>query len=471
MKIKSGFTLKLINIILPILIAAGFFFLFLHNYLYNTKDRSHKFTDAKREGTAYVFDDVKIDLFMRGGDSGSWVSDNLKDNDGEMIYQNAIGAVYEMEIINTNKSDLLCDWTATIYIPEEMLVNDTWNGDFEYHQSALSDNERVQTLKLSQYSNYDIELEHYMTHAGPMVRLYPGDRFVYHPSVDLGENSIVPKKNESNGSVKIGFIVYLPNRELDYVAGFSGRIDYHLQTSVYKNPFFWVLVGLTGLWLSCVIALVIVKLNLKRYEEQKKRDAATIEQTMQTFVNFIEAKDPSTMGHSLRVAQYSKMIAEKLGFPENECDQIYWIALMHDCGKIYIADNILGKPGALTDEEYEIMKKHTVYGGEILRDFTAIDNIRMGAMCHHERYDGRGYPNGLAGEDIPMIGRIICVCDAFDAMNSRRCYRNSLSADIILDELKKNKGKQFDPHIVDVMLSLIDSKAIYIGDRKKSHNK
>ncbi|MDE7112963.1 MAG: HD domain-containing protein, partial [Acetatifactor sp.] len=145
-----------------------------------------------------------------------------------------------------------------------------------------------------------------------------------------------------------------------------------------------------------------------------------------------------------------------------------WIALMHDCGKIYIPDEILGKPGKLTDEEYETMKKHPVFGGDILRDFNAIDNIRTGAMFHHERYDGKGYPNGLAGEEIPLIARIIGVADAFDAMNSRRCYRNNLSEDVIISELKNNRGTQFDPHIADCLLSLIESGNITIVEKDKN---
>lgn len=156
------------------------------------------------------------------------------------------------------------------------------------------------------------------------------------------------------------------------------------------------------------------------------------------------------------------MIADKLGFSEDVCTRIYYIALMHDCGKIYIADNILSKPGKLTDEEYEIMKNHTVYGSEILRDFTSISGIGVGALSHHERYDGKGYPNGLAGDEIPIIARIICVSDSFDAMNSRRCYRDNLPEEVILNELRNNKGKQFDPEIIDCLLSLIESGEIVI---------
>lgn len=133
---------------------------------------------------------------------------------------------------------------------------------------------------------------------------------------------------------------------------------------------------------------------------------------------------------------------------------------MHDCGKLYIPDGILTKPSRLTDEEYEVMKKHTVYGSNILRDFTSIKDIQLGAMYHHERYDGKGYPTGKAGEDIPLIARIICVSDAFDAMNSQRCYRTNLAPEVILSELKNNKGTQFDPVIVEHLLKLIDDGRI-----------
>ena len=464
--LKSGKLLKIINIILPIFIVAGTIVLLLQNYMYNSRKRVYDFSNATREGTSMIFDDVIVNITPRGGDSGSWVSTDLYDNDGELIYKSAVGMIYDMEIIN-NSANNLYDWNVMLRIPEEMCVNNTWNGDVEFHQNVNSGSEQVQTINLSQYSKYDITLEHYFTYAGPMVKLYEGDQFIYFPNADVGETNLLGRRSSTEtGSVKVGFIMYIPSRSENYVANFSaGEIHYQLLARIIKNPFFWVLCVLTIAWMISFISMIIVKMNIKRYVEQQKRDKKIIEQTMQTIVNFIEAKDPSTMGHSLRVAQYSKMIAEKLGFSEAECDQIYWIALMHDCGKIYIPDEILGKPGKLTDEEYETMKKHTVFGGEILRDFNAIDNIRTGAMFHHERYDGKGYPNGLAGEEIPVIARIICAADAFDAMNSRRCYRNNLSDDVIISELKNNRGTQFDPDITDCILSLIESGDITIAEK------
>jgi HD-GYP domain-containing protein (c-di-GMP phosphodiesterase class II) len=117
-----------------------------------------------------------------------------------------------------------------------------------------------------------------------------------------------------------------------------------------------------------------------------------------------------------------------------------------------VPDQILGKPGKLTDEEFEIIKSHTVRGGEILSSFKSLENAGEGALYHHERYDGKGYPEGKAGEEIPFIARMICVADSYDAMNTNRVYRNRRTKEFILQEIETNKGKQFDPKIADVAM-------------------
>ena len=178
----------------------------------------------------------------------------------------------------------------------------------------------------------------------------------------------------------------------------------------------------------------------------------------------MEAKDPNTKGHSERVAEITYALADEMGYDSQKCNNIRCIALMHDCGKIAIPVNILQKPAKLTDEEYETIKRHTTVGGEMLRDFTSIKDMSMGALYHHERYDGKGYPHGLKGEEIPLIARMICVADSLDAMNSNRCYRPKLTKEVIIDELVKNKGKQFDPEIVDRTLKLIKQGVINIGE-------
>ncbi len=149
------------------------------------------------------------------------------------------------------------------------------------------------------------------------------------------------------------------------------------------------------------------------------------------------------------------MLAEKADLPEDQQRQFYYIALLHDCGKCYIPDEILKKPGKLTPEEFEIIKNHTVKGAEMMEQFESIEHIRDGVLYHHERYDGKGYPTGLEGENIPLIARIICIADSFDAMNSRRCYRDALTEEKILSEIELNKGKQFGPTLADLFLDLI----------------
>ena len=148
---------------------------------------------------------------------------------------------------------------------------------------------------------------------------------------------------------------------------------------------------------------------------------------------------------------------------EEEAQKVYYIGLMHDCGKIGIPDSILNKPGKLSDEEYEIIKTHTTEGGKILKDFTSIEHIKDGALYHHERFDGKGYPEGLEGEQIPLVARIICVADSFDAMNSDRCYRKRLTREEIEREITQNRGTQFDPEIADCLLQLLQDGEIMCG--------
>jgi len=201
-------------------------------------------------------------------------------------------------------------------------------------------------------------------------------------------------------------------------------------------------------------------LCLVHYRQRQKRDEKIILQTMDTFISFIDARDPYTYGHSGRVAQYARELATRMGLSKEKVRNCYYIALMHDCGKIGIPDSILNKPGKLTPEEREVMEGHTRLGAGILERFTAIPGIQDGALHHHERYDGTGYPDKLVGEETSLVARIICVADAFDAMNSDRCYRKRLAPEKIVEELETHSGRQFDPKIVECMLAMIKEGAI-----------
>lgn len=184
-------------------------------------------------------------------------------------------------------------------------------------------------------------------------------------------------------------------------------------------------------------------------------------QMVKTLASAIDAKDTYTNGHSVRVAQYSREIARRMGKPSDEVEEIYLIALLHDVGKIGIPDAIINKTSKLTDEEYDIIKKHSSIGAEILKNIQEMPKIAIGAHWHHERYDGRGYPDGLSGESIPEIARIIAVADAYDAMTSRRSYRAALPQHVVRGEIVKCRGLQFDPLMADIMLSMIDEDVNY----------
>ena len=142
---------------------------------------------------------------------------------------------------------------------------------------------------------------------------------------------------------------------------------------------------------------------------------------------------------------------------EEECDDIYLAGLLHDVGKIGINDQIINKPGRLTPEEFDAIKQHPSFGDAILAKIQMSPSLSVVARHHHERYDGKGYPSGIEGESIPLVARIIAVADAYDAMSSNRCYRAQLERERIVEQLVVNKGKQFDPKIVDVFLECIES--------------
>lgn len=202
------------------------------------------------------------------------------------------------------------------------------------------------------------------------------------------------------------------------------------------------------------------KLKVEVSQKELKIEKLTY-QAMETLAQTIDAKDTYTKGHSTRVAEYSKMIAKRLGKSEAEQAEIYFIGLLHDIGKIGIKDDIINKPGRLTDEEFAVIRSHSTIGFDILKSMTEIDNIEYGARWHHERYDGTGYPDGIKGDEIPQFARIIAVADAYDAMSSNRSYRTAMSQEEIRQEVIKGKGKQFDPVLADILLQMMDEDVDY----------
>lgn len=207
-------------------------------------------------------------------------------------------------------------------------------------------------------------------------------------------------------------------------------------------------IKLTGLNKELIVA----------YENEKR----AFDQTVLALATSVDAKDKYTHGHSKRVAEYSKQIAEISGKDEKTCEEIYYAALLHDVGKIGIADSILTKEGKLTNEEFAAIKQHPDIGNGILMEVSSTPYLAVGAHYHHERYDGTGYPAKLKGDKIPDIAKIIAVADAYDAMTSRRSYREPMPQQKVREELVKGIGKQFDPEYAKIMITLIDNDKNYL---------
>ena len=205
------------------------------------------------------------------------------------------------------------------------------------------------------------------------------------------------------------------------------------------------------------IELVRLQRDLEAEVERKAQENESLSlHVVQTLAEAIDAKDTYTNGHSGRVAEYAREIARRYGYSKKHQDDIYMMGLLHDVGKIGVPNAVINKPGRLTDEEFDLIKKHPVLGDRILKKIREMPKLSIGARWHHERYDGSGYPDGLAGQEILEEARIIAVADAYDAMTSRRSYRDVLPQEKVRREIEAGKGAQFDPVFADIMLRIID---------------
>ncbi len=200
----------------------------------------------------------------------------------------------------------------------------------------------------------------------------------------------------------------------------------------------------------------IKRINDELEETNEKLEQAYLE-SVQTLRYTVEAKDTYTRGHSDRVSEYSVLIGTKLGLPEEQLKILRIGGLFHDIGKIGIPDSILQKNAKLTDDEYSEIKNHPSIGAHILGAASIFKDIIPIVKHHHERYDGKGYPSGLAGENIPYLARITAVADTFDAMTSKRSYRDALDLQYVKDEFERCKGTQFDPQIAEVFINILNN--------------
>lgn len=261
--------------------------------------------------------------------------------------------------------------------------------------------------------------------------------------------------NLSGGRYEFSLRVIDPD-DPDGKSGGACSLEIRKTKKLVEYPLFWIcaVIALMAAAMGSIAVISAAKVKLAQRRQREYQDI--LEQSLLTFAGTIDAKDKYTNGHSIRVARYSRELAKRMGMSPQEQEHIYYVALLHDIGKIGIPDHILNKPGKLDPEEREVIQTHPKIGAEILKNFTALNGIAEGAKFHHERFDGGGYCEGRAGEDIPRVARIIGVADTYDAMSSERCYRKPLSREYIESELKNGSGSQFDPNIVPHMLDMIE---------------
>lgn len=349
---------------------------------------------------------LQIEIIEDSGDTESVkvsVSSSKEWVNNAGTLEKTVGAQYD-GVVKNNSTGVIDNWQLQIYLPKEGMIDSSWNGEFVLEE----------------------------------------DYILYKP--DENTQTIQP-----GAETTFGFIMISQDlQDFEHFA-FKG----HYQTSFTDNPLFRIICILGFVWIAVLIGSLIISAYIHRYEKRRKNDALIISQTMKAFVDIVDSKDSYTKGHSTRVSAYSQELARRMMQSTDFIEKIGYIALLHDCGKLGIPDSVLTKPSRLEKEERKKIEEHTILGSEMLKNFTSIERIKEGALYHHERYDGTGYPEGLKGESIPLCARIIAVADAYDAMNSHRCYRSKLEQCKIIEEFKEFGGSQFDPNIAKIMIEMI----------------
>ena len=229
-----------------------------------------------------------------------------------------------------------------------------------------------------------------------------------------------------------------------------------------KRYIFFIVIIAVIFFAGCIIIGARLYIDARRADEldnvvdRQKRDKRLLREIIEAFAKVVDLKDSYTQGHSARVARYTEMLARELGCDDETVEKYYNIALMHDIGKIGVPDSVLNKPGKLTDEEFELIRSHTTRGYEVLKNISLMPEIAVGAYAHHERPDGKGYPRGPSGDEIPRVAQIIAVADCFDAMYSNRPYRSRMNFDKAVSIIRGAAGTQLTADAVDAFLRLVE---------------
>ena len=389
----------------------------------NVKSYNNMVHCATYSGTALFSEnaksgDISVSAIPRGS---SWTKAFDLNNEGlkEHNYQ---AYTYDITVSNNTKDEVR-SYSFKLTFGKQVFLLSGWNGSVEIHQK-VNGGELVSSIPdLRDYKASEYAVKTVVFDGDTLISMKPGDYLVYYPSTS--DNAVEMPIAPHEGTVP-GFILYT---EIGTDIGDSTlEISYKFHRVLTTEPLFWISAGAMCVWLIALIIFVITSAKIRKYRLRHERDNKIINESIETFTGFIDAKDPYTNGHSKRVAKYTRFIAEKMGYEGEELDRIYYVALLHDCGKIGVPDNILGKPGKLTDEEFKVIAENV-------------------AHYHHERYDGSGYPDGLKGKDIPLEARIMAIADVYDALVSKRVYKEKMSFEKADSIIMEGMGTQFDPEL------------------------
>ncbi len=283
---------------------------------------------------------------------------------------------------------------------------------------------------------------------------------IHMPGMDGFQTMVAIRKNEMAADIPVIFLTADDDSNTEKRGLEVGAVDF------IKKPF---VPEVLLLRVRHIIDLSRLQADLECEVQKKTQEIAAQHeklerismQIVKALSGAVDAKDTYTNGHSLRVAEYSREIARRTGLSGEMQNDIYMMGLLHDVGKIGVPDAIINKPAHLTEDEFAVIRNHPVMGARILKNIKDFPKLITGARWHHERYDGKGYPDGIAGEEIPLEARIIAVADAYDAMSSRRSYRDVLPQETVRLEIETGKGTQFDPLMTEIVLGMIDDDTDY----------
>ena len=434
----------------------------------STRQYNSILRSANTEGGECTFE-----LAPRNGDETSWTHDgNLNGREVKMY-----ACTYDGEI-KYNSKILLSSWTLRIDIESDCYINQAWCGNVEIHQ-----NDSVQTLDLRNPDDYDITLDYIIDGDLTLIPLSAGDYLIYYPSESANEFPLAISQKYPSEAI-MGVIFYWEEGAEN--PHFSSSVEYLNKKSVFQGKAATAGIVLLILWVlmleSSITTYIAAKVTKSRTElkmttelnktlntevEKRTQKIAEIQRKIVLgLAEIIENRDSNTGGHVKRTSDVTAIIIDELKKYNNsaismeKANDIVQAAPMHDLGKITIPDSILTKPGRLTDEEFAIMKTHSAKSGEIVIQMLEgveeehfLETAYNIARHHHERWDGKGYPDGIAGTDIPIEARVMAIADVYDALVSKRCYKEPMSFEQAAQIMCENMGSQFDPMMKDIFLS------------------